>query len=467
MIPNNDDLQEYEKYFDIFQRLSKNYLDQLEDQKVAKLDAALKTIPLSDTGVSLADCISQLEAEIIPQLSAQRGPRYWGFVTGGATPVATMADWLVSTFDQNLATAGDSIADLVERQAIEWLCELFCLPSKLKGLMTTGATASNFLGACLARQFAGNRQAIDAAKQGVYGLDVDIFCTTPHASMIKSLGMAGLGQNNFIQVQALDNSEAMDVTYLQQLLDRSTAKAIIVIASAGTVTTTDFDDLVAISALCKKHEAWLHVDAAFGLFERLVHTSEQLRTQGIENADSITVDCHKWLNVPYDCGVFLTPHLKLLEDSFDVPAPYLANFGSNPNFMSIGVENSRRFRAFPVWLSLLVYGREGIRSWVESNIGLASELAEWLDQSQDYELVHPCKMNVILFRANCEGLSQQQSDQKTDQLLRTINQQGSMFLSPGKWQGNSIIRIALSNWQTTSDDIRKAKKVFNELVQNL
>jgi len=175
MIPNNDDLKEYERYFDIFQRLSKNYLEQLEDQKVAKLDVALKATPLSDTGVSLADCINQLETKIIPQLSAQRGPRYWGFVTGGATPIATMADWLVSTFDQNLAKAGDSIPDLVERQAIEWLCELFYLPANFNGLMSTGATASNFLGACLARQFAGAKQSIDVAKEGVYGLDVDIF----------------------------------------------------------------------------------------------------------------------------------------------------------------------------------------------------------------------------------------------------------------------------------------------------
>lgn len=463
MIPNNNDRNEVEKYFDIFQRLSQNYMDQLKDQKVAKLDVALEAASLSDAGLSLAACVRQLETEIIPQLSAQRGPRYWGFVTGGATPIATMADWLVSTFDQNLAKAGDSIADLVERQAIEWLCELFLLPVKFKGLMSTGATASNFLGACLARQFAGTKQNIDVAKQGVYDLDVDIFCTTPHASMVKSLGMAGLGQNNFTQVQALHNSEAMNATHLQQLLEQSSAKAIIVIASAGTVTTTDFDDLVTISALCKKHDAWLHVDAAFGLFERLLHSNEQTKTRGIESADSITLDCHKWLNVPYDCGVFLTPHLQLLEDSFDVPAPYLLNHGNEPDFMSIGIENSRRFRAFPVWLSLLAYGREGIRAWVESNIRLAGELAQWIDLSADYELVHPCQLNVVLFRPNCVGLDQQNADQKTAEALTAINQDGRLFLSPGKWQGNSIIRIALSNWQTTTQDIEIAKQVLSEI----
>jgi glutamate/tyrosine decarboxylase-like PLP-dependent enzyme len=462
MQPHKDDWNNLQQYFEIFQSLSQNFIQQLEHKKVAKLDAILKPKKLSAQGMDLQACVEHLESEIIPQLSAARGPRYWGFVTGGATPVATMADWLVSTFDQNVAKGGDSVASLIENQAIEWLLELFDLPATFKGVMPTGATGCNFLGACIARQFAGNQQGIDVAKQGVYGLDIEIFSTTPHASMIKSLGMAGLGQKHLTKINPLDNSEAIDVSHLQQLLAQSDAKGKVVIASAGTVTATDFDELDKIAALCKKHHAWLHVDAAFGLFERVVNGAEG-KTRGIEFADSITVDCHKWLNVPYDCGVFLTRHLKLLEQSFDVPAPYLLNNSDVPDFMSIGIENSRRFRAFPVWLSLLAYGKEGVKHWVEKNIESSRQLASWLDKSEFYELVNPCKMNVVLFRPNCDGLTQQQADQLTAERLLLINQDGRIYLSPGVWQGNQIIRAALSNWQTDAGDIEIAKQVLIEL----
>lgn len=462
MKPEKKDWENINQYIDQFSRLSQAFIERLDSEKVAKLQVELEAQSLPEAGLDFSECISQLENNIIPQLSAARGPRYWGFVTGGATPMATMADWLVSTFDQNVHKAGDSIASLVEKQAMEWLCELFELPKTFKGVMPTGATGCNFLGACIARQYAGHRQGIDVAKEGVYGLDIAIFSTTPHASMVKSLGMSGLGQQHVIKVDALPNSEAMDVNNLKVLLEQNQSKAKIVIASAGTVTTTDFDDLQAIAKLCKEHEAWLHVDAAFGLFERVVNGVEG-KTQGIERADSITVDCHKWLNVPYDCGVFLTRHLDLLEQSFDVPAPYLTNFGDEPDFMSLGVENSRRFRALPVWLSLLAYGKQGVRGWVESNIKMSQQLAQWIDLSDDYDLVHPCHMNVILFRPNCQGLSQLEADEKTKKLLNMINQDGRIYLSPGLWQGNEVIRVALSNWQTGQRDIEIAIEVLCEL----
>jgi len=462
MHPKNSDWQNMQPYFDAFSDISQQFFDRLEDESVAKLNAHLAPQSLSDQGHDFAQVIEQLKSQVVPQLSAARGPRYWAFVTGGATPIATFADWLVATFDQNVHKAGDSVASKIELQAIGWLRELFSLPPSFEGLMTTGATASNFLAACVARQFAGQKQGINVAKDGVYQLDVAIFSTTPHASMQKSLGMAGLGQRHFHSIKALANSEAMDSEDLARQLSQNNAKAKIVIASAGTVTTTDFDDLKAISQICQQHQAWLHVDAAFGLFERLI-SGTQGKTNGIEMADSITLDAHKWLNVPYDCGVFLTRHLDLLEQSFDVPAPYLTNELQTPDFMSLGVENSRRFRALPVWLSLLAYGKQGITSWVQSNINLAKQLADWIKASDDYELVHPCQMNVVLFRPSARGLSNQQADQKTKDLLKRINADGRLFLSPGDWQGQQIIRVAFSNWQTEQKDIRLAIQVLTQL----
>ncbi|PHS20096.1 MAG: aspartate aminotransferase family protein [Kangiella sp.] len=462
---NKKEWDEFQIYLEEFSRLSQQFMARLDTEKVAKIDVSLPELLLPEQGTDFSKCIELLEKQIIPQLSAARGSRYWAFVTGGATPIATMADWLVSIFDQNVHKAGDSVASLVEHQAIDWMLELFDLPRTFNGLMTTGGTACNFLGMCVARQYAGKLQGIDVAKEGVFALDVEIFSTTPHASTIKALGMAGIGQKSITKITSINHTEKMDVDDLKAKMSASHAKAKIVIASAGTVTATDFDELDKVADVCKQHKAWLHVDGAFGLFERVANGSNG-KTKGIERADSITVDCHKWLNVPYDCGTFLTRHLDLLEASFDVPARYLANDSSTPDFMSLGVENSRRFRALPVWMTLLAYGKQGIKSWVDKNIQLSKTLADWIEQSEDYELSYPCQMNVILFRINASDLTNEEADRKTIELMNKINKDGRIFVSPGQWQGREVIRLCISNWQTDDSDIEIAKKLLTELADS-
>ena len=462
---NKKEWDEFQTYLKEFSRLSEQFIARLDEQNVAKLDVQLPQLSLPEEGNDFSECVELLEKQIIPQPSAARGSRYWAFVTGGATPIATMADWLVSIFDQNVHKAGDSVATLVERQAVDWLLELFDLPKTFSGLMTSGGTACNFLGMCVARQYAGKLQGIDVAKEGVFNLDVEIFSTTPHASTIKALGMSGIGQKSITRIASINNTEKMDVDDLKAKISASHAKAKIVIASAGTVTATDFDDLDKVSDVCELHKAWLHVDGAFGLFERVANGANG-KTKGIDRADSITVDCHKWLNVPYDCGTFLTRHLDLLEESFDVPARYLANDSGTADFMSLGVENSRRFRALPVWMNLLAYGKQGIKSWVNNNIQLSKTLADWIEQSEHYELSYPCQMNVILFRINASGLTDEEADIKTIELMNKINTDGRIFISPGQWQGREVIRLCISNWQTDSSDIEIAKKLLTELADS-
>ncbi|MCW8999844.1 MAG: aminotransferase class V-fold PLP-dependent enzyme, partial [Kangiellaceae bacterium] len=380
----------------------------------------------------------------------------------GATPIATFADWLVTSFDQNLSSGIDSVASQVERQAIQWLCEMFYLPPSFKGLMTTGATASNFLGALLARDFCGQQQGLNVAKDGVTSLSIEVFAATPHSSMLKTLGMCGLGQNCIVKIKTLDNSEAMCLKDLKQQLEQSNAKSKVIIASAATVTATDFDDLSAISEIAHQYEAWLHVDAAFGMFERLVN--QPRLSHGIENADSITLDCHKWLNVPYDCGVFLTRHQDLLFGSLNVPAPYLNSSIENPDFMALGIENSRRFRALPVWMSLLVYGREGIAKWVESNIKLAKLFADKITKSPHYQLLHDCKLNVVLFTPKVDEMNAEQADILTCRVRDEINQDGRIFVSAGMWQGKQCIRAAFSNWQSRVEDVEIAMQCLDEVA---
>ncbi|WP_299976224.1 aminotransferase class I/II-fold pyridoxal phosphate-dependent enzyme [uncultured Pseudoteredinibacter sp.] len=402
---------------------------------------------LALNGNGARSAFDDFTAHIAPQLSASAGPRYLGFVTGGATPASIMADWLVAATDQNVAAPGDSIATEVELQAASWLLELFELPSSFEGILTSGATASNVLGALCARQHAGSQQNLDIAKAGLSGSEIEVFAATPHASMQKAFSFSGLGRDAITFVPCLPNSEKMDTNALKSMLKQSKSKGKIVVASAGTVTGTDFDDLREISKLCKIHKAWLHVDGAFGLFARLMPSCKHW-TEGIELADSITADAHKWLNVPYDCGIFFCKHPKILQQTCSVAAPYLDIDNILPAFMDRGIENSRRFRALPVWMSLLAYGKNGYQQLVEKNCAQALALAKWISDSNDYELLVECKLNVVVFRPVGSR------DKEVKIALKKINSTGKVYMTPGIWQGEAAIRAAFSNWQTSMKDVK-------------
>ncbi|MES9965443.1 MAG: pyridoxal-dependent decarboxylase [Candidatus Sedimenticola sp. 20ELBAFRAG] len=411
---------------------------------------------LPNLGVGSAAAMERFKQDIAPGLSGSVGPRYLGFVVGGTTPAAMLADWMVSACDQNTALPGDSISCAAELQALDWLRQLFHLPDLFDGVLTTGGTASNILGVLCGRQHAGLQQGIDIARDGLTCADIKFFSATPHASTLKALAIAGLGRNNLTSVACMQDSEAMDTLDLELKLKATKAKGKVVVASAGTVTGTAFDDLRTVAELCRRYDAWLHVDGAFGLFGRL---SEDRRpwTDGIELADSIASDAHKWLNVPYDCGIFFTRHPTLLHQVCSVAAPYLDVNSATTSLMDRGIENSRRFRALPVWMSLMAYGREGFKELVEQNCRQAERLALWLEQAAGYKLMTPCNLNVVVFRPRID-------DEEIGKWLQALNSTGQVFMTPGIWQGRPAIRAAFSNWRTTDEDVVLICQILDTLT---
>jgi len=457
MNPMQTDQQNFDQLSNQVSQWIAQFQQQLPQRPAALVtDPQLPAASIEPEGHGTQAALTAFMERIAPHLSATAGPRYFGFVTGGCTPAALLADWIVAGTDQNVAQGGDSISSEVESQALAWLRELFQLPDNFEGILTTGATASNILGLLCARQFAGAAQGIDIARDGFSHADISVFSATPHASSQKAMAIAGLSRNQIQAVDCLPNSEAMDVTSLETLLAANHSPGKIVIASTGTVTGTDFDDLVAIGALCKAHNAWLHVDAAFGIFSRLLPEKRAL-SAGLELADSITCDGHKWLNVPYDCGIFYTRHLNYLQQVCSVAAPYLDIGSAAPSFMDRGIENSRRFRALPVWMTLQAYGIEGYRKMIIDNCKHALQLADWIDASEHYELLSPCNLNVVVFRPkNC-------ADAEVKQRLGQINASGETFMTPGFWGGKSAIRAAISNWKTTAADIEQTCQLLKRL----
>jgi len=458
-----EDLADQNRILSLTKERAMAYLDQINEGAVsvsASKPGSFAGLP--EDGVGAIQALITFHEQHRDKIVASSGPRYWGYVVGGTTPAAIAGDWLTSAFDQNPqgTNGGGDISAMIEQQAIKWLLELFGLPQTFKGGFVTGATMSNFTCLAVARQWAGKTNNNDIAREGIK-TEIKILTATPHSSAIKSLSMLGLGSNNIITVNTAEgNREAMDITDLEQKIRVNSDFPIIIISSGGTVNTVDFDDMQGIAQLQKKYGFYWHIDAAFGAFAACSENTAHL-INGWQYADSITIDCHKWLNVPYDSAIYLVKetHANLQIQTFqNSNAPYLGDPLAEFNYLNAGPENSRRLRALPAWFSLLAYGKNGYKWIVENNIRLANEFASELERKTDFILASPVRLNVVCFTL---------ADQATAKEILTgtfmrLNESGKVFMTLTKYKEMFCLRAAFVNWRTDTDDIQIA---INELVK--
>lgn len=407
---------------------------------------------LDEAGIGAIAAVAAFKSHFDRFIVSSAGPRYWGFVTGGVTPAAIAGDWLASVYDQNTQSAkgeGD-VSGVIEFDTIQLLLQLFGLPNDYIGGFVTGATMSNFTCLAVARQWIGKKSGIDVAKQGVPP-GIKVLSAVPHSSSVKSLALLGLGSQNFQQVKVLqDNREAIDVADLEVRIQALNGEAFILISSAGTVNTVDFDDFVAISKLREKYNFWWHIDAAFGAFAACSPAYSYL-LKGWEGADSITVDCHKWLNVPYENAFFLVKkeHQYLQTETFqNSNAPYLGNPLENFNYLNFLPENSRRLKALPVWLSLKAYGAKGQQDMVENCIAMARQFGQYIENSGNFTLLAPVRLNTVCFTLKAEA-----HQDKVFEYLTLLNRNGRVFMTPTVYHHQNGIRAAFVNWRTTATDL--------------
>ena len=408
-------------------------------------DIPLDVLP--DEGCGAQDVLESFEKNYAHLVSNSAGGRYFGFVTGGSTPASIAGDWLVSVFDQNACGSNDSIAPQIEHQTMNYFRQLFGLDTEYFGSFVSGATMSNFVGLALARQWVGEQYGVDPSSEGLGGFPLGVLSATPHSSVLKSLAMLGIGRNAIIKVATETDREAVDVRDLEQLLSHQKG-SVIVVANAGTVNTGDFDDLKAIGSLKNKYKFWMHVDAAFGGFAACSEKYSYLM-EGINHADSITIDAHKWLNVPYDAAMQFTRHKAVQLKVFQNSAAYLGDPATSPDFFHYTPENSRRWRALPSWFTLRAYGKSGYRDIVERNCSLAKKLGARLQASEDFTLLSPVRLNIVCFSLRQPNVS----SELIKTFLNAVRDQGAVFLTPTVYKGRAAIRAAVSNWQTNEKDI--------------
>lgn len=458
------DLDSLPELLDQVKTHSLTYLNGLANRPTSTTHTVEQKKSLVEIGMGSFGALQEFNERFEPIIVSSSGPRYWGFVTGGTTPASIVGDWLTSIYDQNSQKTkgfGDISAN-IEIETILLLLDLFGLPQDFFGGFVTGATLSNFTCLAVARQWLGKQLGKDFAKEGVSGL-IKILTATPHSSAIKSLSMLGIGSNNITKIKVLEgNREAIDITDLENQLTQLNGEPSILISSGGTVNTVDFDDFVAIAKLKEKYTFWWHIDAAFGGFAACSQSHKHL-LMGWELADSITIDCHKWLNVPYESAVFFVKekHNVLQIETFqNSNAPYLGNPFENFDYLNFLPENSRRLKALPAWFSLVAYGKKGIQEMVENDIQLAHWFGKLLEKENAFELLAPVRLNTV-----CFTLRGDENQNKVQSFLNKLNETGKVFMTPTVYKGRKGIRAAFVNWRTTEKDVTMVIALMKEIVK--
>jgi glutamate/tyrosine decarboxylase-like PLP-dependent enzyme len=445
--------------------LAVDVLRDLDERPVGRNVPAIAPLGLPAQGIGASAALEVLAARYAPYFSGSAGPRYFGFVTGGSTPAALMGDWLTSTYDQNLADAGESSSRQLTLDALGMVRELVGLPASYVGAFVTGATASSTVALAIARQWVGRKRNVDVATEGVHALGpVAVLSGTAHSSISKALAVIGLGRRALRSVPTLRDREAVDVDALEEMLANGTGPAIVV-ANAGTVNTCDFDDLVRIAALRERYEFWLHVDGAFGAIAGASPSFRHLLA-GLEACDSLTVDAHKWLNVPYDCGVVFTRHHDLHGEVFRNASAYLPTQVEVDTFVHLTPENSQRVRALPVWMTLAAYGRDGYAAIVERSCAHARWLGEQLATDARFKLLAPVRLNGVVF-ALLDATGESRSAEQTAAFLAELRREGTVFLTPTRYRGHAAARVSMTNWRTERVDVERSWAAIQRAASTL
>jgi glutamate/tyrosine decarboxylase-like PLP-dependent enzyme len=435
-------------------RHAHEFLNGLDDRPVAaRVDAAgvrdALGGPLPEHGEDVDAVIDALAAGADPGLVGTAGPRHFGFVIGGALPAALAADWLVSAWDQNAAFhALSPAAAAIEEVTSAWTLDLFGLPGDASVGFVTGGQGANTTCLAAARHAVLATAGWNVEDDGLIGAPpVRILCgEAAHATIYTALRQLGLGANTAIAVAA-DDQGRMRPDALRDALATSAGPAI-VCAQAGNVATGAFDAFEAIADACADHDAWLHVDGAFGLWAAAAPALRHL-TKGVERADSWAVDAHKWLNVPYDGAMAIVADSNAHVAAMGLAGPYLVADPGQRDGTNYVPESSRRARVIPIYAALRSLGRAGVAELIERNCAQARRMAERLAEIPGARIVNDVVLNQVL-------VALPGGDDANRAAVAAVQRDGTCWLGGTTWNNRYLLRVSVSNWATTDVDIDRS-----------
>jgi glutamate/tyrosine decarboxylase-like PLP-dependent enzyme len=431
--------------------LGLDYLRGLEDRHVgARADAS--TIgerlggPLPVAPTDPITVVEELAAAADPGIVASVGPRYFGFVVGGALPASVATDWLTAAWGQNAVVhALSPAAAAAEKVAGGWMLELLDLPRDSSFGLPTGAGIGNAVGLAAGRHAVLERAGWDVESKGLYGAPeiTVIVGEEAHATLLTSLQYLGLGRDRVVKVAA-DDQGRMELEGARAAITAASGAPLIVATQAGNVNTGAFDPVGEVAAALESHpNSWLHVDGAFGLWAA---ASPRLRhlVAGVGQADSWSTDAHKWLNVGYDCGFVATRDPAAHRAAMAITASYLMRSEQRENWEWV-MDSSRRARGFALYAAIRSLGREGVAALVDRCCDLARRIADRLRDADGIEVLNDVVLNQVLVRFDDD-------DERTRRVIAAVQEDGTAWMGGTVWHGMAAMRISVSNWSTTEAD---------------
>jgi glutamate/tyrosine decarboxylase-like PLP-dependent enzyme len=433
------------------------YLASVHDRPVFPPPDAVEALatlggPVPEVGSAPSETIRLLDEVGSPATTASAGPRYFGFVVGGALPVSVAANWLATAWDQNAPISFLSpVGAALEATSVGWLVDLLGLPDGTWGGLVSGATMANMTGLAAARHAQLEQLGWDVNGQGLFGapeLRV-VVSEEVHVSVLLALRHLGLGRDRLIRV-ATDAQGRMRPDSLPEL-DNST----IVCIQAGNINSGAFDPATEICEMANEAGAWVHVDGAFGLWAAAAPDRAHLAA-GFDRADSWAVDAHKWLNVPYDSGIVLCRHPKHLAAAGALdPASYIEEGLGDGQPDTFTPQMSRRARGVDIWAVLHTLGRQGVADMIERTCRHATRFAEGF-QAAGHEILNDVVINQVLVSFG--------DDETTQKVLADVQDDGTAFMSGTTWKGRKAMRISVSSWATEDEDVQLSVEAINRIA---
>ncbi len=424
------------------------YLDGLESRPVAPSTEAIRNLsyldlPLPESPSDPREALELLDKYGTPATISMSGSRFFGFVIGGSLPAALAADWLTSAWDQNTGLYHVTPATAhVEAVALRWLLDLLHLPPESAGAFITGTTVANFVALVAARNAVLQRVGWDVREQGLQGAPpITVYLgREAHAVVYKDLALLGIGTKQVVEIE-VDRQGRMRA----ELLPRPSGPAI-VIAQVGNVNTGSCDPMNDICDRVAGTDAWVHVDGAFGLWAAAAPDRRRL-VAGVERADSWATDAHKWLNVPYDSGIAFVKDREVLRRAMAVTAAYLPTETEFRNPSDYTPELSRRARGVNIWAVLYSLGRTGVADLIERTCRYAEMFADGL-RRQGFEVLNDVVLNQVLVSFGSRDI--------TERVTVALREEGTAWCGTTEWQGQFAMRISISSWATTEEDVEKS-----------
>ena len=448
--------------------LAAAYIESFDTEKVSEepdpdaLRAKLYK-ELTADGLPPLQVIEELAEDAREGLLNSAGGRFFGWVIGGGIPVSIAADWLTSAWDQNAAAyACSPAAAIIEDVVAGWLKDILGLPEHASYAFVTGCQMAHVTALAAARHkiLADNGWSVE--EQGLAGSPpIRVLVGEHHETLLRAVRHLGIGTDAVVPV-ALTDDGTIDVAALRTELEKTPDTPTIVSLAAGDLNRGAFDPFDEVCDLAHEHNAWVHIDGAFGLW---VATSARLRhlVKGIEKADSWATDAHKWLNVPYDSGIAFVADPEAHKTAMTIPAAYKVEVENVRDQFEWGPEWSRRARGIPLYAALRTLGRNGVAKMIESSCDLTRDMVNKLGELPDVEVLSIPIINQGLVRfLDPDG----DHDARTDEVIKRINASGEAWFGPTMWNGMRVMRISLSNFRTTVDDIDRAVAAVKAALEN-